>query len=66
MSLSLSDLKKSSQKNLDRLIQESEKLANGAQTRSNKDERFWTPTVDKAGNGFALIRFLPAPKVDGL
>jgi len=25
------------------------------------DDRFWTPTVDKAGNGFAVIRFLPAP-----
>ena len=24
------------------------------------DERFWRPTVDKAGNGFAVIRFLPA------
>ena len=24
------------------------------------DERFWRPTVDKAGNGFAIIRFLPA------
>lgn len=26
-----------------------------------KDERFWYPNVDKAGNGFAIIRFLPAP-----
>jgi len=25
------------------------------------DERFWTPTVDKAGNGYSVIRFLPAP-----
>lgn len=25
------------------------------------DERFWSPTVDKAGNGYAIIRFLPAP-----
>ena len=24
------------------------------------DERFWKPTVDKAGNGFAVIHFLPA------
>ena len=24
-----------------------------------KDERFWQPTVDKAGNGYAVIRFLP-------
>jgi hypothetical protein len=25
------------------------------------DERFWIPTVDKAGNGYAIIRFLAAP-----
>lgn len=25
-----------------------------------KDERIWSPTRDKAGNGFAIIRFLPA------
>ncbi len=29
------------------------------------DEREWQPTVDKAGNGFAVIRFLPAPPIDG-
>lgn len=37
-----------------------EKLA----TPSNKpqdDDRFWRPEVDKAGNGYAVIRFLPAP-----
>ena len=27
---------------------------------SSVDERFWKPTVDKAGNGFAVIRFLAA------
>ena len=26
------------------------------------DKRFWQPVVDKAGNGSAIIRFLPAPK----
>jgi gp32 DNA binding protein like len=25
-----------------------------------QDDRFWQPTVDKAGNGAAIIRFLPA------
>ncbi len=29
------------------------------------DERYWKPDVDKAGNGYAVIRFLPAPEVDG-
>ena len=29
------------------------------------DERFWQPETDKAGNGYAVIRFLDAPAVDG-
>jgi hypothetical protein len=32
---------------------------------SKEDTRFWQPEVDKAGNGMATIRFLPAPAVDG-
>ena len=32
---------------------------------SREDPRLWQPTVDKAGNGMAIIRFLPAPSVDG-
>jgi hypothetical protein len=32
---------------------------------ADKDEGFWQPTVDKAGNGYALIRFLPPPPQDG-
>jgi len=30
-----------------------------------KDDRFWYPEVDKAGNGYAVIRFLPGPSIDG-
>ena len=29
-------------------------------TKSYVDERQWKPTVDKAGNGYAVLRFLPA------
>ena len=29
------------------------------------DPRFWQPEVDKAGNGMAIIRFLPATAADG-
>ena len=29
------------------------------------DDRFWKPSVDKAGNGMAVLRFLPAPQADG-
>ena len=32
---------------------------------SKDDTRLWQPTVNKAGNGMAVIRFLPAPAVDG-
>jgi hypothetical protein len=31
---------------------------------SYQDTRFWRPELDKAGNGYAVIRLLPAPKVD--
>ena len=36
--------------------------ATGATTqkKSYEDERFWKPTVDESGNGYAVIRFLPA------
>ena len=33
---------------------------------SNGDERLWKPEVDKAGNGYAVIRFLPAPDGEAL
>ena len=32
----------------------------GEQRQDNRnDDRFWQPTRDKAGNGYAVIRFLP-------
>jgi len=36
------------------------------QTNSREDTRFWKPDVDKAGNGYAVIRFLPAPEGEEL
>lgn len=38
----------------------------GGQKVSYVDDRFWKPTVDKAGNGYAVIRFLPAPEGEEL
>lgn len=32
------------------------------ETKSYVDERQWKPSVDKAGNGYAVLRFLPAPE----
>jgi hypothetical protein len=38
------------------------KLAKVSGTQESKsDDRFWSASVDKAGNGYAVIRFLPAP-----
>lgn len=51
-------MKKNSLSDLTRIRQEAEKLTKGSE--SYKDDRFWKPEVDQAGNGFAVIRFLPA------
>ena len=32
---------------------------NNPKNENGDDERFWQPTVDKAGNGYAVIRFMP-------
>jgi len=44
---------------ISKLVQAAEKVGGGEQ-KSYADERIWKPTVDKAGNGYAVIRFLPA------
>tara|TARA_S200002703_G_scaffold159170_1_gene171711 strand:+ start:4338 stop:5276 length:939 start_codon:yes stop_codon:yes gene_type:complete len=46
-----------------------DKLRKAAETTTDKsygNDGFWTPTVDKAGNGYAVIRFLPAGKGEDL
>ena len=41
--------------------------AGGSQEKKNYgDDRFWKPTVDKAGNGYAVLRFLPAAEGEDL
>ena len=54
------NLKRNRESSLERLTKEINKLST-KETGSSKDERFWQPEVDKMGNGFAVIRFLPAP-----
>lgn len=58
MSLSLSELRKRG-KDIDSAKKVLEKL--GTNSGSNKDDRYWKVTRDQAGNGSAIIRFLPAP-----
>ena len=57
---SFASLKKNSKSQFDKLINEVQKL-NAPTQGSQEDNRFWKPEVDKAGNGYAIIRFLPAP-----
>ena len=59
MASNFASLKTSSSTSLDSLSSQLEKLNPSQQSRAG-DDRFWTPTVDKAGNGYAVIRFLPA------
>lgn len=58
---SFSQLKRSSKSSLEKLNSELAKLETPKQG-PNEDSRFWKPEVDKAGNGYAVIRFLPAPQ----
>lgn len=60
MSSSFSSLKKS-RGNFNNLLKEVEKVTKNtaSQTKSYKDERYWNITRDAAGNGSAVIRFLP-------
>ena len=59
--MSFASLKKAASKGstLSKLTQEIEKL-NQPQT-TGADERLWKPELDKSGNGYAVLRFLPAP-----
>lgn len=46
-----------------KLVKEVEKTNKGG---GSGDDRLWKPEVDKAGNGYAVIRFLPAPDGEDL
>lgn len=55
-------MKRSSTESLSKLTEELTKINSPQQGNQNgPDDRIWKPTVDKAGNGYAVIRFLPAP-----
>jgi len=64
--MSFSDLKKNSRLGslTSKLTNEIEKMNKGS--TGGADERLWKLDVDKAGNGYAVIRFLPAPNGEEL
>src|SRR6056300_878475 len=45
---------------IQKLVQAAESTGGGTEKKSYTDDRIWKPTVDKAGNGYAVLRFLPA------
>jgi len=61
------DTLKRNRSSLEKLTKAIEATTQSTSTESGsrEDPRLWQPTVDKAGNGMAIIRFLPAPSVDG-
>ena len=62
--MTLSNLKNKGS-SLDKLKKAVEASSSGNSGKSNVDDRFWQPEVDAAGNGYAVIRFLDTPAVDG-
>jgi len=62
--MSFSNLKKQSSLGslTSKLVKEVEKMS----TKSGGDDRLWKPELDKSGNGYAVIRFLPAPDREDL
>ena len=61
----LADLRKS-RGGFETLMKEVEKIANPQSESRGADDRYWQPEVDKAGNGYAVIRFLAPPKGEEL
>ena len=64
--MSFADLKKQSKLGslTAKLVKEVEKMNNNG--GSSSDERLWKLECDKSGNGYAVIRFLPAPNGEDL
>ena len=63
--MSFSDLKKQSKLGslTEKLVKEVEKMNNSG---NSSDDRLWKLECDKANNGYAVIRFLPAPDGEDL
>ena len=61
--MSFASLKKKSG-SFDKLTQQIEKMSKPQ--GAGPDERLWKPGVDKSGNGYAVIRFLPEPDGEDL
>lgn len=61
MTTSFASLKKSRSSSFDKLNSQLQKMNTQGGSNSEQDD-YWKLEVDKAGNGYAVLRFLPAPK----
>ena len=57
--MSFSNLKRN-RGQIEKLVTAAEAVSTGGGQKSYNDDRMWKPTQDKMGNGYAVIRFLPA------
>jgi len=64
--MSFANLKNSRSASIDKLVKAAEAVSTNKQESSYGDDRFWKPSRDKAGNGYAVIRFLPAKEGEDL
>lgn len=61
MSVDFQSLKKNRSKSLDKLNDQLTKIGSKSYADPNEG-KYWKPTRDTAGNGFAIVRFLDAPQ----
>ena len=64
--MSFENLKSTSGSSIDKLVKAAEAVSTKTESNSYEDDRFWKPTRDKAGNGYAVVRFLPAAEGEDL
>ena len=65
--MSFQNLKSSRGSSIDKLVKAAEAVSTPkTEQTSYEDNRIWKPTRDKAGNGYAVIRFLPAKEGEDL
>jgi hypothetical protein len=61
--MSFNTLKQNRAASINKLVEAAEKINT---PKTYGDDRIWSPAVDKAGNGYAIIRFLPAKEGEDL
>jgi hypothetical protein len=62
MAGNFAELKRSRSSLADKIKKQSKEYTSKGSSNDDADDRFWKPTVDAAGNGYAVIRLLPPPQ----